>query len=99
MLRHHLIFRSLSSQIKDSAKEFAKSIAKDAQKVANNARETLKEDFEKASGAAGYASEVIDEKVRGTEKERFHAAQEAAERAEKAGKCVNKNSIRFHFHV
>lgn len=78
--------RRFASQIKDAAQEFAKSIAKDAQKVATNARNTLKEDFERASGAAGYASEVIDEKVRGTDKERFHAAQEAAERAEKAGK-------------
>ncbi len=92
-----ILSKRFASQVKDSAKEFAQSIAKDAQKVATNARNTLKEDFEKAGGAAANASEVIDEKVRGTKKERFHAAQEAAERAEKAGKFRNEISVYSQF--
>lgn len=79
------MFRSFYRNAAQSVKDSAKSIAKDAENVAKSAKNVLKKDFDKACGAATAASDKIDEKVRGTDKERFHAAQEAARRAENAG--------------
>lgn len=71
-----------SKELKDSIVVTAKSIAKDAKKVTAVASETLKDDFNSIGQAVASASERIDQTVRATDQERFHAAEEAGKRAE-----------------
>lgn len=74
--------RYSSKELKDSVVGTAKSIAKDAKKVTAAASETLQDDFNSIGQAVASASERIDQTVRGTDQERFHAAEEAGKRAE-----------------
>lgn len=83
MTRLNIIkFISYSSQIKESIVGTAKSVKKDAKSATAAASQALQDDFQAVGDAVANASDKIDEKVRDTGKERFHAAEEAAQRSE-----------------
>ena len=82
MLRR--LLSSSSSLLKDSLKGTTKSVAKDLKNTTSAAKEAIQDDFRAVAQAIADSSDKIDRKVRGTDKERFHAAQEAAEKTERA---------------
>jgi hypothetical protein len=77
------IYSSRAREMKDAVGGTAKEMAKDAKNTAKAASNTLKEDFRAMEQSAGQKSDELDAKVRGTDKVRLHAADEAAERASK----------------
>lgn len=79
------MFRSryfFSSLLKDSVVGTTKSVAKDVQKTAKAAKEVLEEDVRAVESVIANASDKTDRVIRGTDKERFHAAEDAAKRAQ-----------------
>lgn len=80
MIRKIRIFSALS-KTKEAIKGTAKEVAKDVKRTAAAANETLQDDFRAVGQAIADSSDKMDEKVRGTDKERFHAAEEASQRA------------------
>jgi hypothetical protein len=79
------MFRSryfFSSLLKDSVVGTTKSVAKDVQKTAKAAKEVLEEDMKAVESVIANASDKTDRVIRGTDKERFHAAEDAAKRAQ-----------------
>lgn len=80
----HLTIRLFSalSQAKDAVKGTAKEIAKDAKRTTDAAKQTLQDDFRAVAQAVADSSDKIDKNIRGTDKERFQAAEEASKQAE-----------------
>ncbi len=81
MIRFTRQWYSALSRTRDAVKGTAKDIAKDVQRTATVANETLQDDFRAVAQAVADTSDSIDEKIRGTDKERFHAAEEAGRQA------------------
>lgn len=76
------LYASRAQELKEAVSGTVKEMGKDAKSTAKAARETLQDDFQAVADSIARASNKIDEKVRGTEKERFHAAEEAGAKAE-----------------
>ena len=74
---------SVSTKLKESVTGTAKSVAQDAKRATAAASQALQDDFQAVASAVASSSDKLDEKVRDTGNERFHAAEEAAAKAEK----------------
>ena len=82
IIREIRFYANRAHDLKEAASGTIKEMGKDAQNAAQAAKETLTDDFRAVADSIAKSSDKIDEKFRGTDKERFHAAEDAAKRAE-----------------